>query len=84
MELVYAETASSQGQHPYKFLCRCLNNCKKEKLLNMLQDATLRDFLAKALAKSEEERWSLGQLQEHEFFKDSPLTDNLEVKIDLD
>lgn len=50
----------------------------------MLQDATLRDFLAKALAKSEEERWSLGQLQEHEFFKDSPLTDNLEVKIDLD
>jgi serine/threonine protein kinase len=83
LEMVYAETVSAQNQHPYRLLCRCLNNGKKDKLLGMLQDATLRDFLSHALDKSEE-RWSLGQLQEHEFFKENSLTDNLEVKIDVE
>lgn len=68
LEMIFTDMAAHAGQHAFKFLNWILNSGRKNKLLRLIEDETLKDFLNCALHEIQEERHSLKQLYQHAYF----------------
>jgi len=71
--LVLLEMISSDVNvsHAFKYLCKSINHGNKNLLISMVDDAELRDILNKSLDETPSKRWTVKQLQNHNFFQKS-------------
>ena len=68
--LIVLEMISSDIEvpHAFKYLCKEINLGKLNDIFSYIENQVLTNFLSKCLKENPDERWSVAQLQNHEFF----------------
>jgi serine/threonine protein kinase len=71
--LVLLEMITSDVPVPnaFKYLCRLINQGYKDSLISMIEEDWLRDILKNTLNDDPEGRWTVADLQNHQFFRES-------------